>query len=821
MNTSKKRILVVDDQRLVAADIEDTLARLGYDVVGSVASGEEAIPKAFDVRPDLVLMDIRLRGQMDGIQAATLIRERVDVPVIYLTAYADEETVRRAMLTGPFGYLVKPFNERELRAAIDVAVYKHATDGQLAEERARRRFAEEFRWFVETVQDYAIYLLDTAGRITTWNVGAERIKGYTADEIIGRPISVFYTPEDIASGKAEAQLNTAIERGRIEDEGWRVRKDGSRFWASVTINVVRDEQGQVRGFAKITRDITSRRAAEIALKESATHMKAIMTGALDCIISMNANGRITEWNPAAEQTFGYAREDVIGQELAELIIPERLRAQHRAGMEKYLRTGESPIIGKRIEVPAQTKDMGEIAVELSVTTIPIGASPLFAGFVRDITARKQAENERKYQEHAQRLLDQASMTLASLLDVTTTVENAAHIAVPDFADWCLIDLANEAGELGQVASAHVDPQMAELARRLGRELIANLELQRGVHHVFKTGRSEIHPECKDIAWTARLLGTLHPELLQKLGVASYVSVPIVFRQKSQGVLSLLRAAPGTRYAARDLWLAEELARRIGLAIDNARLFRDAQDAIGARDEFLQIASHELKTPLTPLQMQLDTLARALVKAGVQDDRLFAKLAAATRQTARLGRLVESLLDVSRITAGRFALELESCDLSALVREVAERSLDEAKQAGSALKVFAGEAVTGLWDRLRLEQIVSNLLSNAIKYGAGKPIEIDVSEADDTVRVAITDHGIGIQKEALGRIFGRFERGVSFRHYGGLGLGLFIARQFAQAHGGTIAVQSQPDAGSTFTLVLPRAPREQSRAGSPGADEAKQ
>jgi signal transduction histidine kinase len=196
------------------------------------------------------------------------------------------------------------------------------------------------------------------------------------------------------------------------------------------------------------------------------------------------------------------------------------------------------------------------------------------------------------------------------------------------------------------------------------------------------------------------------------------------------------------------------------------------------------------------------------------------LEAATRQTARLGRLVERLLDVSRITAGRIHLDLERCDLSALVREVTDRFQGEAREAGSELKVLAEGEVVGRWDPLRLEQIVSNLLSNAIKYGSGKPIAIDVRERDGTVRVAVADRGIGIEKEAMGRIFGRFERGVSLRHYGGLGLGLFIARQFAEAHGGTITAQSQPGAGSTFTLVLPRAPPEELRAVPQGSNEVK-
>src|SRR6186997_1776431 len=196
MSDTANRILVVEDQRLIAADIENTLKKLGYVVVGNVSSGEDAISTSDQVRPELVLMDVRLRGEMDGIHAAQIIRDQFNLPVVFLTAYADEETILRATKTTPYGYLVKPFNERELRATIEIAFYSHQMERSLADERARRHAAEEFRILVDGVRDYAIFMLDENGRVATWNSGAERLKGYKADEIIGKDFSVFYTEEE-------------------------------------------------------------------------------------------------------------------------------------------------------------------------------------------------------------------------------------------------------------------------------------------------------------------------------------------------------------------------------------------------------------------------------------------------------------------------------------------------------------------------------------------------------------------------------------------------------------------------------------------------
>ncbi len=231
----------------------------------------------------------------------------------------------------------------------------------------------------------------------------------------------------------------------------------------------------------------------------------------------------------------------------------------------------------------------------------------------------------------------------------------------------------------------------------------------------------------------------------------------------------------------------------------------AIEALKARDEFLQIASHELKTPLTPLVLQLEMLGRALAKAGEQDVRIAGSLDLIKRQTARLVRLVDGLLDVARIGAGRLTLDRQRFDLAEVAREVSEQFAREAELRGARILVKAAEPAVGCWDRLRLEQLLSNLIANALKYGAGKPIEVELQGGDDAVRLVVRDQGLGIDEATLGRLFQRFERAASTRQYGGLGLGLYIARQIVEAHRGTITVQSEAGKGSTFIVVLPRAP----------------
>ena len=226
-----------------------------------------------------------------------------------------------------------------------------------------------------------------------------------------------------------------------------------------------------------------------------------------------------------------------------------------------------------------------------------------------------------------------------------------------------------------------------------------------------------------------------------------------------------------------------------------------RESVRMRDEFLSTASHELRTPLTPLQLELDIVARSLVESGA-DEKLRSRVDRARRQTQRLIRLVENLLDVSQITTGQILLEFEDSDLSEIGRTGVDQVMSEAAVAGCDVTVNALAPVMGTWDRSRIEQVLANLLSNAIKYGAGKPIEVALTESDGLARLSVTDHGIGVAPENADRIFRRFERAASIRHYSGLGLGLYIARQIVEAHGGSLIVASQLGAGAMFTMLLP-------------------
>lgn len=354
---------------------------------------------------------------------------------------------------------------------------------------------QRFQLMVESVKDYAIYMLDVEGRVETWNAGAEAIKGYRAAEIIGQRLSIFYTPEDIATDLPARLLQAATRDGRVENEGWRVRRDGSRFWADVVITALRGPAGQLQGFAKVTRDLTERKRAE----------------------------------------------------------EDRLR------------------------------------------------------------------------------------------------------------------------------------------------------------------------------------------LVQ------------------------------------------------------------AHEAIRLRDDFLSIASHELRNPLTSLQLQLQSI-RQRIRA--IDLPLAQRLERATRSTERLTGLIDALLDVTRISTGNLTLNLQKFDLSEVARDITESLVQEAALAGCPVRLDAQVPVWGTWDQLRIEQVLINLLSNVFRYAAGHPADVRIWQEGGEARMAVEDRGPGIGSDDRERIFGRFERAASVRNHGGLGLGLYLTRQIANAHGGSIEARNREGGGTSFLLRLP-------------------
>jgi predicted ATPase/signal transduction histidine kinase len=409
--------------------------------------------------------------------------------------------------------------------------------------------------------------------------------------------------------------------------------------------------------------------------------------------------------------------------------------------------------------------------------------------------------ERQARQRSAFLAEAGVLLFSESLDYEQTLTRLGSLCVKSLADWCVLDLV-EAGELRRLAGACADPAREPLLEQLRQRYPARWDSPHPSARSLRAGEPLLIPAFTDELLRSMCEDEVHLGIIRGLGTQSAVVVPLVARGQALGVLTLASATPG-RYGRADLELAKEVAHRAALAIDNARLYGETQRAVQMRDEFLQVASHELRTPVAGLTLSVTGLLRALRSpGGVAPERMGKLLELADRQGARLTRLLEDVMDVSKAEAGWAALHLEEVELGALVRDVVARFEADLTRAGCSLSIRCDGTVFGLWDRSRVDQVIANLVSNAVKFGAGKPIEVQVGEAAGLARLSVRDQGIGIDVSQQARVFDRFQRAVSAMHYGGLGLGLFISRRIVEAHGGTIRVESAPGEGSTFTVELP-------------------
>ena len=426
-------------------------------------------------------------------------------------------------------------------------------------------------------------------------------------------------------------------------------------------------------------------------------------------------------------------------------------------------------------------------------------------------ARAQAETAHAEAEAGRRraaFVAEASQELASSLDYEVTLAKVARLTVAVLGDWCTVQIVQDDGTIRRVAVAHADPSKEELVRSLLGRHEPEPDSDHPVPRVLRTGQPEVRNDVPAAFVAAAVPDPEHREVTSALRVGAYICVPLAARGRIIGAISVISADPNRRYTPADLSLAEALAARAALAVDNARLHREVQEAVRTRDEFLTAASHDLKNPLTLVKATSQMLQRRILPTGVNDpERVVAGLQSIEAAATRMTRLIEALLDVARLQMGEpLELERRPTDLAGLVRQAAT----EVQQATERheIRVDGDAMVVGSWDPIRLERVVSNLLDNAVKYSPnGGAITVavtrDGNSGSPAAVLTVRDSGIGIPPDDLPHVFERFHRGGNVvGRIKGTGLGLAGARQIVEQHGGTIAVASQPGEGTTFTVRLP-------------------
>jgi PAS domain S-box-containing protein len=565
-----------------------------------------------------------------------------------------------------------------------------------------------------------------------------------------------------------------------------IAKDGGERPIDDSAAPIRDDQGRLYGAVLVFRDATEQRAAA----EARERLAAIVESSNDAIIAENTSGVITSWNKAAEQLFGYTAEEAIGKSIR-FIVPPELREQVAEKMEKLRQGAKADFIdtirlrkgGQRIEVSSHISPIRNKEGEV------IGAAKV----AHDISDRKRTERTLRF-------LADTSAELATLVDYQSTMQRIARLAVPFFADWCIVDMIDAKGRIERVAHAHADRAKEPLLKEYVERYPLDWNSSALSVRALRSGKPELISEAPAAFLDKLAADARHRELLDQLDPRSALSVPIQIRGTAVGTLNFVTSDSGRRYSAADVELATELAGRSAVAIENAHLYRDLKEAHRQKDDFLAMLAHELRNPISAIQYA-NEIARIAGPSEFQASDVI------DRQVQHLVHLIDDLLDVSRITRGKIELRREHVDAATILQRAAATAEPVVKSRKHTLVVEAPSGPLPLFvDPTRAEQILVNLLINAAKYTPeGGQITAAAFAADGFAEFKIKDTGLGIPEPMLHRVFELFTQvNPSLdRSHGGLGIGLTVVRKLAELHGGSVSATSEgPGRGSEFTVRLP-------------------
>ena len=682
---------------------------------------------------------------MGEIRAAVDTLQNEELHLLAQRAAAAKWRFRQAKIVLLFGTILGLL----ITAAAGWSVQRDGSKRGAAEE-ALRDSEEKYRTLVHAVQDYAIFMLDPLGRVVTWNAGAERINGYGAAEIIGSNYSSLFPPDDVKRGRPEEVLRNAAASGRHEEQALRVRKDGSKFLASVTVTALRDLSGKLRGFSEISRDLSE-------TKESEAKYRGLLEAAPDAMVVVNQEGEIVLLNLQAEKQFGYRRDELLGQKVKN-IIPEGFAERLIADGTRSAAEALAQQIGAGIELSGRRKDGSEFPLELMLSPLDSAEGTLVTAAIRDISVRKAAE------EH----LVQMESRYRGLLE-----------AAPD-----AMVVVNQAGEI-VLLNLQAEKQFGYRRDELLGKKVTN-----------------IIPEGFAERLIADRLRSEEDALAQQIGTG----IELSGRRKDGSafplelMLSPLESAEGTLVTAaiRDITTRKKA---------DADLLQNVQDLNRSNEEleqFANIASHDLQEPLRMVASYTQLLSRRY--KGKLDADADEFIAYAVDGASRMQRLLQDLLAYSRV--GSKAGNLLDTSSEDALRQALQNLRGVIQESGAL--VTHDPLPTVMADEMQLIQLFQNLVGNAIKYqNAGVPrVRIFATRAVGKKWIfSVQDNGLGIESQYFEKIFGMFQRLHKREEFAGTGIGLAICKKIVERHGGRISVESQVGEGSTFRFALAESDRK--------------
>jgi PAS domain S-box-containing protein len=610
---------------------------------------------------------------------------------------------------------------------------------------ALRESEERYRMLLDGIKDYAIFMMDPRGQVVSWNAGAERIKGYAADEIIGHNFSCFFPPEAIERGRPEEVLRMTAADGRHQEQGMRVRKDGSRFLASVIFTALRDPAGNLRGFSEFSHDLSES-------KESEARYRGLLEAAPDAMVVVNQAGKIVLLNVQAEKQFGYSRGELVGQKVKN-IIPEGFAERLIADGTRSAAEALAQQIGTGIELSGRRKDGTEFPIEIMLSPLQSAEGILVTAAIRDISVRKDAEKH----------LAQMESRYRGLLE-----------AAPD-----AMVVVNVAGNI-VLLNVQAEKQFGYSRDELVGQKVKNIIPEGFAERLIADGtRSAAEALAQQIGTGIELSGR------RKDGTEFPIEIMLSPLQSAEGILVTAAIRDITERRKSE----EHLGKTVGeLKRSNAEL-----------QQFAYVSSHDLQEPLRMVSSYTQLLAKRY--QGRLDSDADEFIAFAVDGCNHMQRLIRDLLAYSRAGTNGKELREVSCD-DALQAALTNLRMT-IEQSGAVVTHDSLPAVRT--DETQLTQVFQNLVGNAIKYhGAEAPrVHVSAARTDGNEWIfSVRDNGLGIDPQYFEKIFILFQRLHGRAEFEGTGIGLAICKKILERLDGRIWVESQPEKGSTFYFALP-------------------
>ncbi len=750
---ANETILIVEDEAITAMDLQNQLTHLGYTVPTYAATGESAIKLARELLPDLILMDIKIKGKIDGITTAQKIKDEIDVPFIFLTAYSDKEMVSRVKVIEPYGYLLKPFDVRELNSVVAIALHKHKVEKQLRESE---------RWLSTTLASIgdAVIATNDSGKIRFMNKTAERLTGWDKNVAVGRDFNeVFIIINETSGEKADSPIPRVIQEGIVvglANHTILIARDGSHHPIEDSAAPIKDDKGNVIGVVLVFRDVSEKQKATSELKVSEQRYRLLAETATDAIITINGDSTILFANHAVETVFGYKPDELVGQSLI-ILMPESLQAKHLFSITRYMTTGIKHIPWTGVELIGRRKNGQKFPFEISFSEFHENDERHFTGVIRDITERKKTEAA--LVEEKERL----SVTLRSITEgmIATDIKGIVNLINPNaekLTGWTQREaLGRSILEIYQIIDETTVQPLDNPFHRIirGTQSTNDLSFTQDVILIDRDNNKRlISQSCAPIYNTAG----------EMLGIVLIVR-DITDQRKTE--MELQKSAKLESLGVLAGGIAHDFNNLMTGIMGNISLAREIINKNEPVSTILQEAEFATKR-VKNLTYQLLTFSRG---------------GAPIRKAASLVEVVTE--------SATFALRgsKSKCEFN-LPPQIANVEIDEGQ----------------------IGQVIQNLVINANQaMPDGGIIKVTLADFEQTadlmipnlaigkyVMIDITDRGIGIHPENINKIFDPY---YSTKAKGN-GLGLAICYSIIKRHNGTILVESQPGMGSSFKVYLP-------------------